>query len=285
MINSGVKIYKNTIISSINVQDNCIKTIECTSSSLELSEFDRNTIYVNALSVESFADLIGQSKIIKLSQLGHQIQTQVMFEFEQNIPFTDELGTVLIHYDSPWFLMTRAEETFWNLRNKNISIWSVGIGMWDVPGYNKKCAIHCAPQEIAKECWRQMKQNKQLDLPEWNDDIQWNMWYSFQWDNKLKELTTWEPKWSNSSGTLKLRPHSKDEILNLYNATAYTLNDTITFNMEGAAESGRCVAKLICADSGIDAQIKLPTQTTPIWLKIIRYIDSIIHYINKLRFA
>jgi hypothetical protein len=158
--------------------------------------------------------------------------------------------------------------------------------MWDVNGLNGKPALKCTPHEIAKECWTQMSMDPKLNLPTWKEinsepeitsgtgtNLEWNMWDSFKWDETKNELTTYEPKWSNSVNTLNLRPKIKDDILdNLYNATAYSLNKEIMFNMEGAAQSGVHAANLI--------QYKffckpLPSQDyQPLWLRIIRSIDN-----------
>jgi hypothetical protein len=271
LIKNNVKLYKGFNITSLKTQEDRITGIEFENEGLD-DEFDEDTIYVNSLSVETFARLIGRPSIEKLAKYGHQIQTQVFYTFKQEKKYSDGEGLVIIHYDTPWFLMSRAEETFWPLPSSE-SYWSTGIGLWDIKGLNGKTALECTPEEIAQECWHQMQMDSELALPEWNDNnLKWNIWDSFRWDKEIGQLTTYEPKWSNSINTLELRPKIKDDQLeNLYNATAYSLNKTIMFNMEGAAESG---VRAACLIQSTEDTINSDTETIPFWLKVVRWADG-----------
>lgn len=239
LIAQGVRLYKSIKVENIVVVDNKIQTIECNRDISEV--FDSDTIYINGLSVESFAKLINRPSILKLAELGYQIQPQVLYRFDS--PSTEQRGTVVIHYDVPWFMITRIENTFWEPHyHMDKAYWAVGIGIWDVPGFNGKTAHECTELELAEECWAQIKKDKTLDIPEFKD-CEWFIWDSFYYKNG--KIQTYEPKWSNSVGTLELRPPIKDPIDNLYNATAYSKNKTTIFNMEGATESGKLAASLI----------------------------------------
>jgi uncharacterized protein with NAD-binding domain and iron-sulfur cluster len=268
---TNVHLHTNIEIEEIKTVENKIVGIKCNSPEFD-DIFDENTIYVNGMSVESFAKLTDRSDIKKLAEYGYQIQTQVFYYYSDNRATSLPIdGEVIIHYDTPWFLMTRKEESFWLFNISNTAMWSVGIGMWDVPGLNNKIALECTPEELAIECWNQMRTDKKLNLVEWNDTIKWTVWESFKYDEQKSRLTTYEPKWSNSVGTLSLRPRIKDEYLdNLYNATAYTANKTNTFNMEGAAESGTHVAALIQKKQFIE------NEQVPLFIRFIRSIDNFI---------
>ena len=273
LLRNNVNIYKGIHIKSLEITETKITGITLDNKEI-LNDFDEHTIYVNGLSVESFAGLICRPSITKLAELGHQIQTQVFYTFRQEKKYSNGEGLVIIHYDTPWFLMSRAEETFWESKFVDYDCyWSVGIGLWDIKGLNGKTASDCTPKEIAEECWRQMQMDIKLELPELNDiNVKWNIWDSYKWDNQIGQLTSYEPKWSNSINTLELRPKIKDDIIeNLYNTTAYSLNKTIMFNMEGAAESGVRAANLI--QSTVD-KINDDRETAPIWIRIIRLVDS-----------
>ncbi len=202
-------------------------------------------IFINAMGCESLAKLYpveASEKFRKLSALGHQIQTQVLFYFPKPL-LPHEQPTVLIMPDTPWFLMARIENTLWK---SPFELLSVGIGIWDVKGeLCGKVALECTRDELAQECWHQL-QKSQHGLSIGAAMPRWDIWHSFYYDAGKREITTYEPKFSNNAGTLALRPTVKDNILNnLYHATAYTRTNMNVYNMESAAEAGIKAARSI----------------------------------------
>lgn len=192
--------------------------------------------YVNGMGVEALASIFSTTQIdskayCALAELGHQIQTQVIFYLDRQLECNH--NSAYVFYDSPWFLMSRIESTFWGM---NTDIVSVGIGIWNRPGTNGKTAETCTKQEIADECRVQLAQAG-IVLPE---DCHWDMWDDFETIEMEGEkvLYTTEPKFSNNVGTLALRPHVRDKYLtNLVHATAYARTGMNIFNMESAVEA------------------------------------------------
>jgi uncharacterized protein with NAD-binding domain and iron-sulfur cluster len=176
-----------------------------------------------------------------LSTLCRQIQCQVTaycpkFSTEVNTP---DKGSVLIHPESKWFIMSRVESSFWDT---DFECLAIGVGMWDVPGdLVKKPAINCTPEEIVAEAWHQISESKFIkeQVPD-RDLAASKLWYSHVFDSEKKEITTFEPKNTNTVGTWSLRPNpnSTDLVVpNMFQATSYCKTTMNVANMEGAAEA------------------------------------------------
>ena len=231
-------------------------------------------IVINGLPPESLGFLYPIEycdKFDKLSESGHQIQTQILYRIDHRI--NEPKNTVYILPDTPWFLMARHEGSLWNLQDRDLL--STGIGIWNQPGLNGKCAINCSPQELAEECWAQMLK---YNVPFPENMPEWDIWNNFQYSEDEEKIWTWEPKFSNNIGTLRLRPGNKDEILsNLYHATAYTKTSMNIFNMESACEAGVETAKII---SGSDAELRRSYK--PNWFfKVLQKIDKFFYKLFK----
>lgn len=237
LTNRGVKFLLGSNITSINVKSNCIDHI--TFDSLGIIKTIKGDIYINSLDCCGLAALL--PRFTELSLCGKQLQTQVLYFLDRSITYTS--GMIVIFPDSPWFLMARLESSLWDLYAEYIS---VGIGIWNVPGNNGKMAIECTIEEIAQECWNQII-NSQTNLKLPNKMPKYNIWDSFQYDEKTQCITSIDLKFSNNVGTMKLRPKIKDsEIENLYHANAYTRTNINVYNMESAAEAGmKCAEEII----------------------------------------
>ena len=223
-------------------------------------------IFVNGLSAESLGYLTVRDKYKQLAILGHQIQTQILYRLPYRI--NEKFNTVYILPDTPWFLMTRHEGSLWELDDEDIL--STGIGIWNKPGLNGKCAINCSPQELAEECWSQMLE---FDTPIPMNLPEWDIWNNFQYSKEEEKLWTWEPKFSNNIGTLDLRPHNQDDIIkNLYHSTAYTRTSMNIFNMESGAEAGIRTAKII-SESDVDVNTSYKPN---LFFRIMQWFDSIL---------
>ena len=206
---------------------------------------------INSMGIECLSGLYPlNSDFPTLNELSTQVQTQVLFRFGSRLPEDDT--TCYIWGSSPWFIMGRLEGGFWNLEKEDYI--SVGIGKWDTAGFNGKTALECTEEELAEECWNQMTKNGspfEGEMPEWN------IWQSFKFDPKTQKMTTWEPKFSNNVGTLKLRPFTDDELFpNLKHATAYTRTEMNLFNMDSAAEAGVMAAQKIVEELDDETNIR-----------------------------
>lgn len=228
-----------TTIASIDVQ-NDKKTMVYTAD-----------IFINAMDIKSLSYLYPSGQLIKnkndflkLHDLSKQVQMHILYYIPYRLQDDNIAPTILILPDSKWFLMIKIEGNIW--QTKGCDLLCCAIGLWDIPGINGKAAINCTRTEIAMECWAQIistQHNMKLStttLPEWN------IWHNFQFNPISMRLETPEPKFSNNINTLRLRPSLRDKsIRNLYHASAYAKTETHIYNIEGAAESGVSVAKLI----------------------------------------
>lgn len=218
-------------------------------------------IFINGLDTKSLQTLIPRKSFAELHETaGTQIQTQVLFKFPYRLP--QRFNTVYIFHESPWFLMARHEGSFWNLKDKDYL--SCGIGMWNVPGINGKTALECTREELAQECWLQMKMVGEMP--------NWDIWDSFVSQDGI--ITTYEPKFSNNAGSLSIRPEARDEIfVNLLHATSYTKTEMNIFNMDSAVEAGMRAAQVIKPNEIIVSSAFKPVSR---WLRWIRRIDKFI---------
>lgn len=237
----GVQFFLNHQITKLEYEDHMLKGIYTFKK--KIRNFYQGDIFFNGLDVKSLSYLYPiDNTFDSLYVNSRQIQTQVLYHLSYRLPET--MNTVYIFGDSPWFLMTRHEGSLWDMKDEDYL--SCGIGMWNIKGSNGKTALECTPEELALECWIQMREHAshlfQTQLPTWN------VWNTFQY--KDGALTTYEPKFSNNVGTLTLRPNTKDDYFyNLFHSTAYTRTTTNIFNMDSAVEAGfQAVNQFIAQD-------------------------------------
>jgi hypothetical protein len=181
--------------------------------------------------------------------------------------------------DSPWSIMIQLQGDAWedrvNLpertRGEVRDVWSVGICVTDRPGIRiKKAFVDCTPAEVEEEAWAQVMACQGLHAsacPEGGvrlDEVKvvgFYMWDSFTLKNG--KLQTWEPRWTNNAGTLRLRPGTRTAFRNLMLAGAYTRTSLEIYCMEGACESGRRAAAAIVSDLGAGAPVRIYTHNRP----------------------
>lgn len=278
---NGVVFHMHNDIQEIVVDDNnAIKEIIVKDTWWNKKHVVSGDVFINGLSIENLGYLypsttpelkLQHDDFNKLAERGHQIQTQILYRLNSRI--NEDKNTVYILPDTPWFLMTRHEGSLWNL--KDCDILSAGIGIWNKPGLNGKCAINCSPEELAKECWEQMLK---FDIPLPVNMPEWDIWNNFEYSEEDEKIWTWEPKFSNNVGTLHIRPETKDKhIQNLYHATAYTHTSMNIFNMESAAEAGLKAAKTIS-----NTDIIVNTSYKPnLFFKFIQWVDNLVLKISS----
>lgn len=249
---SGVKFllsHKVTKIYYIN-DLTTISTINIVDKKNNIKKILTSDIFINAMNIKHLSNLYPVNLTFnELYQNSKYIDIQVNYL----IDFSSYKPTVLILPESKWLLMM--QKTSFGLL--------VCIGIYDRPGINGKYATDCNKNELAAECWNQIKTAKHdLIL---HDMPQYSVYNS-------KDAV----KISNNINTLYLRPTFIDKkIKNLYHATNYVKNTTNKYNIESACESGSKVANLIInkyiLKNDIDGKCD----------NYIRKIDSFFFYFSK----
>lgn len=265
----GVRFHLNHTISHIETNENRIQSV--TVSCDECKHTVEGDIIVNSLSADQLAILIPTSNNIVLDMNSRQVQTQVLYYLPYRVQPVGTEPTILIMPDTPWFLMTRIEGDLWETKDDHLS---TGIGIWDRPGLFGKAAIDCTRIELAEECWAQICASQHnLKLPK--NIPKWDIWHSFQFDDDKKKINTYEPKFSNNIDTFSCRPTIKDKnILNMYNATAYTKTKMNIFNMESGVEAGINAARCIMSEDPGSFTHYL-SQPTNWFFTFCRWVDNL----------
>lgn len=164
--------------------------------------------------------------------------------------------------DSPWQITAVLQSNLWDrdfARDYGDGgvkdCLSLDVSDWDTPGilYGRP-ARNCRPEEVAKECWAQMKDHLEDTgrsvLP---DDIlhSWFLDPAIRWDPARLQNDNEEPLMVNTVGTWAKRPRTRSAIPNLFLAGDYVQTNMDLATMEGANESGRAAvnALLEAADS------------------------------------
>jgi hypothetical protein len=252
--------------------------------------------YICALSIEAIAKLVESnprldslSDLIPLAQRGRQTMLSVQYFLDQRVdleyPFTTH-GVYLP--DSPWAIMIQTQAGAWE-GNVDLparsdgrvrDVWSVGICVTDKPGIRiQKAFVDCTPAEVEEEAWAQVLACEGLIAASRAEgggtlrDVKvagFYMWDSFTvQDGKMQ---TWEPRWTNNVGTLRLRPPNETAFDNLVLAGAYTRTDMEIYCMEGACESGRRAAATIARGVEVRPHIR----SRPLLFGPLRALDRVL---------
>lgn len=222
--------------------------------------------FVCSLPVEQFAKLVKENKALnyytdlthiqRLATLSKQLQLSISYYLDQKILFpvvNGSANTTIYLVDSPWVLMilpkghhfSSSLEEYGDGRVQDI--WEVGIGHTKAKGIYGKTFEESTPEECIREVWDQCLESKVLDSGCFTESgvpmhrvqiIETNIWDTYNYNSETQSMSTWEQKFSNNTGTYRLRPNVKTEVSNLYVATAYTHHSGNIFHMEGAAEAG-----------------------------------------------
>lgn len=234
----------------------------------------RADYYVCALSVEGAAALVtdtprlaerdaGLRALPLLAQRGHQIMLSVQFYLDRRVDVAGYPFAVHGLYlpDSPWAIMIQTQAGAWeghvDLASRSggrvRDVWSVGICVVDRPGLQvEKAFVDCTPEEVEREAWAQVLACQGLlavARPEGGGTLRdvrvvgFHMWDSFA--RRDGRLQSWEPRFTNNVGTLRLRPDVRTAFDNLLLAGAYTRTGMEIYCMEGACESGRRAAQAL----------------------------------------
>jgi hypothetical protein len=178
---------------------------------------------------------------------------------------------------SPWALTSINQGVFWardlgstygdgRLRD----ILSVDISDFFTPGVlYGKAAVDCTAEEIAAECWAQVKNGLNVGSDvELSDDmlLDWFLDPAVVFEQGRPAVST-EPLLINTAGSLPNRPSSTTSIPNLFLAADYVRCDVDLATMEGANEAGRQTSNAILDATGSSAP-RVPIGTlweAPVW--------------------
>lgn len=214
-------------------------------------------------------------ELARLDALEYDFMNGIQF-FLQRMPPHPVRGHVAF-LASPWALTSINQGVFWpadlastygdgRLRD----ILSVDISDFFTPGVlYGKAAVDCTADEIAAECWAQLKAglNTAGDV-ELTDDMVLD-WFL---DPAVvfapgRPATSTEPLLINTAGSLANRPDAATSIPNLFLAADYVRCDVDLATMEGANESGRSAANAILDRVGSNApRVSIGTLwEPPVW--------------------
>jgi uncharacterized protein with NAD-binding domain and iron-sulfur cluster len=209
--------------------------------------------YVAAMPVEKarllFDDAVraADPTLARLDALEHDYMNGIQF-FLTRMPAHPVKGHVA-YLESPWALTSIDQGVFWK-RNLATTygdghlrdILSVDISDLFTPGIlYRKAAVDCTPQQIAAECWAQLKQGlNSSGEAELTDDmvIRWFLDPAVIFSQGRRAVST-EPLLINTAGSLANRPDSATDIENLVLAADYVRCNVDLATMEGANEAGR----------------------------------------------
>jgi hypothetical protein len=223
--------------------------------------------YVAAMPVERARVLFDSAvraaapELARLDNLEYDYMNGIQFFL--NRPPRHPVKGHVAYLESPWALTSIDQGVFWKRDlaksygdGRLRDILSVDISDFFTPGilYGKP-AVRCTREEIANECWAQVKQglNSQGDV-ELADDmlITWSLDPAIQIKPGKPAVST-EPLLINTVGSLADRPDALTSIDNLYLAADYVRCNVDLATMEGANEAGRQAANAILDRSGSHA--------------------------------
>jgi uncharacterized protein with NAD-binding domain and iron-sulfur cluster len=250
--------------------------------------------YVAAVPVEVFrtlatADLRQRAPAIdKLDQLIVEWMNGIVFYLRRNV--TIGRGHVIL-IDSSWSITCVSQPQFWRIpadrfgRGQTGGFISVDISNWIAPGQHTttKPAEDCTRDEIARECWAQMKAHlpnlsdddllATIDAPA--DDRPWFLDIDIEPAGSAQAGTDAasrgrrtvaefsaltppldtdaEPLLVNVKGSYELRPDADIGLPNLFLASDYVRTYTDLACMEGANEAGRRAVNAILNATGSTA--------------------------------
>ena len=223
--------------------------------------------YVAAMPVERarvlFDDPVRAAapELARLDRLEYDYMNGIQF-FLNRMPAQPVQGHVA-YLESPWALTSINQGVFWKRDmaatygdGRLKDILSVDISDFFIPGpLYGKAAVDCSPEQIANECWAQVKQG--LNAPEnvqLTDDmlLGWHLDPAVVFAPGARAVST-EPLLINTAGSLANRPSAATSIPNLFLAADYVRCDIDLATMEGANEAGRHAANAILERSGSSA--------------------------------
>lgn len=242
----GVTIFKKT--SCVNIGTPFEKNIRY------ITVEDENTSrriyadkFVFALDVGSLAELFPVPIFKDLREKTYDGQMGIRIVFKKKLENTS-MRSDYITFSGDWgVIVHRREKSYSKEHGLDHSDWSMCLPYVD-SNYStrlKKTIVDCSKEEILEEVIYQISQHIDVSL----GDVR----YFNVWDAWVKDLNnkwvTYEPYFSSSKNTYHLRPDHGYFLKGVKNALlcgAITKTSYNSWYMEGAAESGYLVAKLLC---------------------------------------
>jgi hypothetical protein len=218
-----------------------------------LARAGEHSVVVDAAAVRAAAP-----ELARLDRLEYDYMNGIQY-FLNKMPAHPVEGHVA-YLDSPWALTSIDQGVFWRRDlartygdGRLRDILSVDISDWFTPGvvYRKR-AVDCTREQVAHECWAQLKQalNTSGDTVLTDDMvIDWFLDPAVVFRRRRRAVST-EPLLINTAGSLPDRPHATTSIPNLFLAADYVRCDINLATMEGANEAGRQAVNAILERSG-----------------------------------
>jgi uncharacterized protein with NAD-binding domain and iron-sulfur cluster len=211
--------------------------------------------FIAALPVERMAQLLSPAllaadpSLVNIHELTEYVEwmTGIQFYLNRDVPIAHGHTS---YVDTPWALTSISQAQFWPgydlARYDDGSvrgIISVCISNWDVEGLNGKQAKYCSRDEIATECWQQLKRSLNIDSELLRDEYV----HSWALDENVTDgdpnaaglEVNAEPLLVNYVDTWRLRPEAITRIPNLFLASDYVRTFTDLATMEAANEAAR----------------------------------------------
>jgi uncharacterized protein with NAD-binding domain and iron-sulfur cluster len=212
--------------------------------------------FIAALPVERMAELLSPGLLAADPSLANLNELTEYVEWMNGIQFylTEDVAIAHGHtsyIDTPWALTSISQPQFWQAYDLSSygdgevhGLLSICISDWDVEGLNGKQARHCSRDELARECWQQLKRSLNVAGRELLRDDQVHSW-SLDADITDGDPSTpgsdsnAEPLLVNYVDTWRLRPEATTRIPNFFLASDYVRTYTDLATMEGANEAAR----------------------------------------------
>jgi hypothetical protein len=304
----GVKIFKNSEIHDIHINENKIDNIHINNNLLRADEYvfacslrSINHLFNNKYSSDTFDNM-------KLLESDLQLYFTINIYFSEKITNTECEQQIIV--DMPWKPIIQRKLS-WSksildncrMNNKQIQeVWNVGFLDYNVGKYNNKILRNCSIQEAIEEGILQVKNSEYVKsiIEENNrsfDDIYIGCehWYQFKNDTNNKLIST-NPKFSINVGTMKKMPtiHATDIPENMV-LCGYYVDSTIGgVSMEASCETGLNAGKKLIEKYNLPYNDILPIKHTTSYMSIYTlpfvYLDkvllmlklpSIIYFVNS----
>jgi uncharacterized protein with NAD-binding domain and iron-sulfur cluster len=226
--------------------------------------------FIAALPVERMAELLspgllaGDPSLANLQELTEYVEWMngIQYYLTEDVPIAHGHTSYI---DTPWALTSISQPQFW--RDYDLTSYgdgtvrgllSICISDWDVVGMNGKEARQCTRDEIARECWQQLKRSLNVGGLELLRDDQVHSW---SLDADITDVdpaapgteSNGEPLLVNYVDTWRLRPEATTRIPNLFLAADYVRTYTDLATMEGANEAARRAVNGIIRAAQLDA--------------------------------
>jgi uncharacterized protein with NAD-binding domain and iron-sulfur cluster len=236
--------------------------------------------YVAAMPVERARELFDAEvraaapELAALDRLEYDFMNGIQF-FLNRMP-TEVVHGHVAYLNAPWALTSIDQGAFWDRDlpatygdGSLHDVLSVDISDFFTPGIlHGKAAVDCTPEQIAAECWAQVKAG--LNSPgdtQLSDDmlIDWFLDPALVFGDG--PATSTEPLLINTPGAFSIRPEATTSIPNLFLAADYVRCDVDLATMEGANEAARAAVNAILDAAGSN-EAPVPIETlweAPTW--------------------